>query len=182
MPTPNLAKQAHAVRIGLIQLERNLEDLLGSVGGSIGSALSDRVAEPLKALSGHVNPLLALLGTGAVVTAVVAARRGPGRPRKDLAAPVPLKRGPGRPRKDATVAAAPAPAVAPKARKRRRGGRGRRANLSSEAIQAALKASGGNKSAAARALGVSGPTLYKYLGARRVGAGAKAKKGGGRKK
>ncbi len=167
MPTPNLAKQAHAVRIGLIQLERNLEDLLGSVGGSIGSALSDRVGEPLKALSGHVNPLLALLGTGAVVATVVAARRSPGRPPKDAAAPAPAKRGPGRPRKEASVAAAPAPVEAPKPRKRRVGGRGRKANLTAEAIQAALKASGGNKSAAARALGVSQPTFYKYLGAAR---------------
>ena len=159
MPTPNLAKQAHAVRTGLAQLERNLEELLGSVGGSIGSALSNRVAEPLKALSGHVNPLLALLGTGAVVGAVVAARRGPGRPRKDAVAPAPAKRGPGRPRKDATPVTAPA--AAPK--KKRRGGRGRKANLTADAIQAALKASGGNKSAAARALGVSQPTFYKYF-------------------
>ena len=64
------------------------------------------------------------------------------------------------------------PAAAPKRRKG--GGRGRKANLTIESITAALTKSNWNKSAAARALGVSQPTLYKYLGAFKIGAVAKA--------
>lgn len=71
------------------------------------------------------------------------------------AASAPMKRGPGIPKK--------AQGDAPK-RRGRRGGRRKKANLTPEAIADALKQTGGNKSAAARALGVSQPTFYKYLG------------------
>ncbi len=164
MPTTQLHQQASAVRADLSRLESSLKALLTTVGGSIGSAVNSRVAAPLETLAGHLEPLLNLLGAGGTPT------------------PAPLRRGPGRPRKDASAAPVAAP-TAPK--KKRRGGRGRKANLTAEAIQAALKQSNGNKSAAARALGVSQPTFYKYLGAAKAstdggkaGKPAKAKKGG----
>ena len=172
MATSDLHAQAATVRADLTRLEADLKALLTTVGGGIGAAIHGRVAEPLKALSGHVEPLLNLLGAASGPAAP--AKRGPGRPRKDAPAPAAVKRGPGRPRKDAIVAAAPAPAAAPK--KKRPGGRGRKANLTADAIQAALKQTGGVKSRAADVLGVSQPTLYNYLKA--LGLGAKKKAGG----
>ncbi len=135
MPTPELARQADAVRADLARLEGDVMALLALVGGAIGSAIGDRVNEPMKAIASYLEPLLKLLGA-------------------HTASAAPTKLGPGRPPKAAT---APAP------RKSRRGGRGKKANLTPEAIQAALRASGGNKSAAARGLGVSQPTFYKHL-------------------
>lgn len=134
MPTNDLAKQAEVVRADIARLEADLKTLLNTVGGAIGAAISDRVHGPLSMISSHVDPLLSLLGA---------------------AAQVPVKRGPGRPKKEE--------GEEPKRRARRRGGRGRKVNLSPEAIQDALKQNAGNKSAAARTLGVSLPTFYKYL-------------------
>lgn len=152
MPTIDLAKQADAVRADLARLESDLKALLSSVGGSIGHAISARVSEPLKAISGHIDPLLALLG--AHVPAVAPEKRGPGRPKKEAA----------------PAAEAPAP------RKTRRGGRGRKANLTAEKIKEALDQTGGNRAAAGKLLKVSAPTFYKYLTA--FGLGEVKKKGG----
>jgi DNA-binding NtrC family response regulator len=136
MPATTLAKQAETVRADILRLEADLKALLSSVGGAIGASISTRVSEQLTALAVHVEPLLALLGS-----AGAPARRGPGRPRSNAAPEAPKRRG------------------------RRRGGRGRKVNLSAETIDAALKETGGNKSAAAKLLKVSQPTFYKYLGA-----------------
>ncbi len=139
MPTTELAHQADAVRADLARLQGDLETLLTSVGGAIGTAISRRVGEPVEAIRRQLQPLLNLLGAHTAPAA-------------------PVKRGPGRPPKSAGRSA-------PKTAAKRRGGRGRKANLTPDAIQAALEESKGNKSAAARALGVSQPTFYRYLGA-----------------
>lgn len=144
MATNDLAKQAEVVRADIARLETDLKALLNTVGGAIGKAISDRVNGPLSTISSHVDPLLSLLGAASAAPA----RRGPGRPKKEEGA-------------------------APKRRNRRRGGRGRKVNLTPEAIQNALKQTDGNKSAAARALAVSLPTFYKYLN---TAAGAPAPK------
>lgn len=135
MPTAQLSKQAEVVRTDLARLEADVRTLLTSVGGAIGGSISGRVNESLNAVASHLDPLLALLGSTAATS-----KRGPGRPKL-------------------------ADGESPKKRGRRRGGRGRKVNLTAEAIQDALKESGGNKTAAAKALGVSQPTFYKYLGA-----------------
>ena len=134
MPTNDLAKKAEVVRADIARLETDLKALLNTVGGAIGAAISERVSGPLGSITSHIDPLLNLLGA---------------------AAAAPVRRGPGRPKKVETEE--------PKRRGRRRGGRGRRVNLTPEQIQEALAAANGNKSAAARALGVSQPTFYKYL-------------------
>ncbi len=160
MSTTDLAKQAEAVRTDLVRRESDLRELLTSVGGSIGHAISARVAEPLKTVSSHIEPLLALLGA-------------------HTQAPAAPKRGPGRPKKEA--AAAP---EAPSTRKARRGGRGRKANLTAEKIQEALDQTGGNRAAAGKLLKVSAPTFYKYLTAFGIGEVKKKPAGsaGGKKR
>lgn len=134
MPTPELAKQAEAVRADIARLEADLKTLLNTIGGAVGAAVSGRISEPMRNISAHIEPLLNMLGTTSA----------------------PMKRGPGRPKK--------AEGEAPK-RQGRRGGRGKKVNLTPEAIADALKQTGGNKTAAAKLLSVSQPTLYKYLGA-----------------
>ncbi|MBK7972665.1 MAG: hypothetical protein IPK07_05090 [Deltaproteobacteria bacterium] len=138
MPTTAIAKQADTVRADLVRLEADLKTLLNSVGGAIGAAISERVSGPLSTITSHVDPLLSLLGAAAGEVSE------------------PFRRGPGRPKRDVSEAA-------PKKSGRRRGGRGKKANLTAEAIQNALKETNGNKSAAARLLKVSQPTFYKYL-------------------
>lgn len=137
MPTPELAKHADTVRADIARLEADLKALFDTIGGAIGAAVSRRVNEPMRNVSAYINPLLNMLATPGDV-------------------PVPFKRGPGRPKN--------AVGEAPK-RRGRRGGRRTKSNLTPEAIQDALRQTGGNKSAAAKALGVSQPTFYKYLAA-----------------
>lgn len=134
MPTPELAKQAEAVRADIARLDADLKTLLNTVGGAVAAAITRRVNEPMQSLSSHIGPLLNMLG----------------------AASAPMKRGPGRPSREERET---------RTRGGTRGGRGNKANLTPEAIAAALDQTGGNKAAAARLLGVSQPTFYKYLGA-----------------
>ena len=151
MPTTDLHAQATTVLTTLKKLDGELNDLLTSIGGAVGSTMRDRMGDRLKVIATHLEPLLNLLGGG----------RTP--------IPAPVRRGPGRPRKVDGAAPSPAP------KRRRRGGRGRRANLTIESITAALTKTGGNKSAAARELGVSQPTFYNYLNALGMGAKDRAK-------
>lgn len=134
MPTDAISKQAEAVRLDLQRLEASLGNLLDTIGGAVGAAVSKRVREPLATITDHLTPLITFLS---------AAPRRSERPTPD---------GPSK--------------VNGVHRKRRAGspgGRGRKANLTSETIADALKQTNGNKSAAAKALGVSEPTFYKYL-------------------
>lgn len=133
MPTPQLAKQAEAVRADLVRLEADLKTLLNSVGGAIGDAISARINGPLSSIASHIEPLLSLLGA----TPSATIRRGPGRPKK-------------------------VDGAATKRRGGRGAGRGKKVNLTPEVLREALQKTGGNKTAAAKALGVSQPTFYKY--------------------
>lgn len=130
---------ASLLREDLDRLHQHVAELIGIVGGSIGSAISARVDGPLASVKNHLVPVLDLLaGIEGDVAQVV-------------------KRGPGRPRKDDTVGAA-----APKRRRRGRGGRRRKLNLSAEQIRDALNQASGVKAQAARILGISMPSFLRY--------------------
>lgn len=130
------------VREDLDRLHQHVAELIGIVGGSIGSAISARIDEPLASVKNHLMPVLDLLA-GVEGGVAHAGRRGPGRPRKDAGISDP----------------------APKKRRRGRGGRRSKLNLSAEQIRDALNQAGGVKAQAARVLGISMPSFLKYAAA-----------------
>ncbi|MFN7952707.1 MAG: hypothetical protein U0610_13375 [bacterium] len=86
MPSPDLVRKADAVRADLARLEGDLMALLALLGGAVGSALADRVREPMAAILGHVEPLLKLLGAHPVPAAPARTKRRPSRPNQAASA------------------------------------------------------------------------------------------------